>query len=146
VDRYGFKRFHLLGMGLLAGGALIYGLAPSWQVIIAAIILLSISMRLIGTGCSVICADSVRTFYDISSGVAGAMTLELVPVEQVGRWSGLLGLFRGLVTIPAPILGGLIWKGLDPAHVFMIPVALDLLLKLPLLTTIPETLDQSLRL
>ncbi len=337
VDRYGLKRFYLLGMGLLAGGALIYGLALSWQVIIAAIILLSISMRLTGTGCSVICADAVqnkdrataqnlcvtfasllsmiapliaaplvtafggmtaegirplyyirfvgyglvflfvaaqlreprrarlaearanpgfigdfkqlfegggplrrwmiissltwlpmamtspflqlfahqvkgadqyllgvmttsmilarllfgiplgrladrmgrkrviylltplwyasnlllifsfnsatlilagalRTFYDISSGVAGAMTLELVPVEQMGRWSGLLGLFRGLVTIPAPILGGLIWKGLGPAYVFVIPVALDLLLKLPLLTTIPETLDQSLRL
>lgn len=303
VDRYGLKRFYLLGIGLLAGGALIYALAPNWQAIIAATILLSISMRLTGTGCSVICADSVRnkdrataqnlcvtfasllsmiaplaaaplvtafggmtaegirplyyirfvgyglvflfvaaqlreprrvrmaearadpgfigdfkqlfegggplrrwmmissltwlpmamtspflqlfahqvqgadqyllgvmttsmilarilfgiplgrladrmgrkkviyfltplwyasnlllifsfnsatlilagalqTFYAISSGVAGAMTLELVPVEQMGRWSGLLGLFRGLVTIPAPFLGGLIWKGL----------------------------------
>jgi len=331
VDRYGLKRFYLLGIGLLAGGALIYALAPNWQVIIAATILLSISMRLTGTGCSVICADSVRnkdrataqnlcvtfasllsmiaplaaaplltafggmtaegirplyhirfvgyglvflfvaaqlreprrvcmaearadlgfmgdfkqlfegggplrrwmmissltwlpmamtspflqlfahqvkgadqyllgvmttsmilarilfgiplgrladrmgrkkviyfltplwyasnlllifsfnsatlilagalqTFYAISSGVAGAMTLELVPVEQMGRWSGLLGLFRGLVTIPAPFLGGLIWKGLGPAYVFLIPIAVDLLLKIPLLTTIPETL------
>ena len=336
VDRYGLKRFYLLGIGLLAGGALIYALAPNWQVIIAATILLSISMRLTGTGCSVICADSVRnkdrataqnlcvtfasllsmiaplaaaplvtafggmtaegirplyhirfvgyglvflfvaaqlreprlvrmaevranpgfigdfkqlfeggnplrrwmmissltwlpmamtspflqlfahqvkgadqyllgamttsmilarllfgiplgrladkigrkkviyfltplwyasnlllifsfnsatlilagalqTFYAISSGVAGAMTLELVPVEQMGRWSGLLGLFRGLVTIPAPFLGGLIWKGLGPAYVFLIPIAVDLLLKIPLLTTIPETLDQDLR-
>jgi len=331
VDRYGLKRFYLLGVGLLAGGALIYALAPSWQAIIAATILLSISMRLIGMGCSVICADSVRnedrataqnlcvtlasllsmiaplvaaslvtafggmtaegirplyyirfvgygliflfvavqlreprrmrmaeiradpgfigdfkqlfeggsplgswivissltllpmamtspflqlfahqvkgadqyllgsmttaailtrllfgiplgrladrmgrkkviylltplwyasnlllifsfnsatlilagamqTFYAISSGITGAMTLELVPVEQMGRWSGLLGLFRGLVTIPAPILGGLIWEGLGPAYVFIIPVAVDLLLKIPLLTTIPETL------
>jgi len=331
VDRYGLKRFYLLGVGLLAGGALIYALAPSWQAIIAATILLSISMRLIGMGCSVICADSVRnedrataqnlcvtlasllsmiaplvaaslvtafggmtaegirplyyirfvgygliflfvavqlreprrmrmaeiradpgfigdfkqlfeggsplgswivissltllpmamtspflqlfahqvkgadqyllgsmttaailtrllfgiplgrladrmgrkkviylltplwyasnlllifsfnsatlilagamqTFYAISSGITAAMTLELVPVEQMGRWSGLLGLFRGLVTIPAPILGGLIWEGLGPAYVFIIPVAVDLLLKIPLLTTIPETL------
>lgn len=82
----------------------------------------------------------MQTFYAISSGVAGAMTLELVPVEQMGRWSGLLGLFRGLVTIPAPFLGGLIWKGLGPAYVFLIPIAVDLLLKIPLLTTIPETL------
>jgi len=59
VDRYGLKRFYLLGMGLLAGVALIYGLAPNWQVIIAATILFSVSMRLTGTGCSVICADSV---------------------------------------------------------------------------------------
>jgi len=336
VDRHGIKRFYLLGMGLLAGGALVYALAPSWQAIIAATILLSISMRLIGTGCSVLCADSVQnedrvtaqnicvtfasllsmiaplvaaslittfgglntegirplyyirfagyilifffvaaqlrepkamdtaeaganpgfvgdfkrlfegggplrrwlvvasltwfpmamttpflqlfahqakgadqyllgvmatatvltrvlfgiplgrladrigrkkviylltplwyasylllvfsfnsvtlilagalqTFYFISSGVTGAMTLELVPVEQMGKWSGLLGLVRGLVTIPAPILGGLIWEKLGPAYVFLIPLVVDLLLKIPLLTTIPETLDQNLR-
>jgi len=331
MDRYGIKRFYLLGMGLLAGAALVYALASSWQAIIAATILLSVSVRLTGTGCSVICADSVRnedrvtaqnlcvsfaallstiapliaallitlfggmtvegirplyyirfvgygfiflfvaaqlyeprraaltgagtalgfigdfrqlfegggplrrwivvssltwlpmsmtapflqvfahqmkganeyvlggmttaavltqllfglplgrladkigrkkviylltplwyasylllivsfspatlilagalqTFYLVSAGVTGAMTLELVPVEQMGRWSGLLGLLRGLVTIPAPILGGLIWDGLGPAYVFIIPLAVDLLFRIPLLTTIPETL------
>jgi len=331
MDRYGIKRFYLLGMGLLAGAALVYALAPNWQAIIAATILLSMSMRLTGTGCSVICADSVhnadrataqnlcvsfaailsmiapliaaplvtifggmtaegirplyyirfvgygfillfvavqlheprratrteagtapgfvgdfrqlfegdrplrrwivissltwlpmamtspflqlfahqtkgadeyvlggmatatvlarllfgiplgrladkigrkkviylltplwyasnllliasfnsvtlilagalQTFYFISSGITGAMTLELVPVKQIGRWSGLLGLLQGLVTIPAPILGGLIWNELGPAYVFIIPLAIDLLLKIPLLTTIPETL------
>ena len=331
VDRHGFKRFYLLGMGLLAGAALIYALAPNWQVIIAATILFSISMRLVGTGCSVICADSVKnkdrataqnlcvtfasllsliapliaaplitasggltvegirplyyvrfvgyglillfmaaqlrepkrlsaagaganrdfvggfrqlfegeaplgrwlvvssltwlpmamtapflqlfahqakgadqyllgimitatilarllfgiplgrladrigrkkviylltplwyasnlllvlsfnsttlilagalwTFYAISAGITGAMTLELVPVEQMGKWSGLIGLVRGLVTIPAPILGGLVWKSLGPVYVFLIPIGIDLLLRIPLLTTIPETL------
>lgn len=332
VDRHGLKRFYLLGMGLLAGGSLVYALAPTWEVIIAAIILLSISMRLTGTGCSVICADSVRnenrvtaqnlcvtlasllsmiaplvaaplvtafggmtvegirplyyirfvgyglillfvaaqlgeprrvvrtaearanpgfvgdfrrifegggplrrwllvasltwfpmaitspflqifahqmkgadqyllgimttatiltrllfgiplgrladrigrkkviylltplwyashlllvfsfsaatlilagalqTFYFISSGVTGAMTLELVPLERMGKWSGLIGLSRGLVTIPAPVLGGLIWKELGPVYVFLIPLGVDLLLKIPLLITVPETL------
>ena len=301
VDRYGIKLFYLLAMGLLAGGTLVYALAPTWQVIVAAVILLSISMRLTGTGCSVICADSVenedrataqnlcvalssiaglvaplvaahlitlygglnakgirplyyirfvgyglvlflvavqlrepervrvaddrgnssfvgdfrrlferggplrrwvivasltglpmamtspfvqlfahqakgadeyllgamttatvltrllfgiplgqladkigrkkviylltplwyasnlllvlssssatlvlagalQTFYSISVGATNAMTLELVPVEQMGKWSGVLGLFRGLVTIPAPVIGGLIWR------------------------------------
>ena len=331
VDRYGFKRFYLLGMGLLAGVALTYALAPNWQVIIAATILFSVSMRLTGTGCSVICADSVQnedrataqnvcvtfasilsliapllaaplitafggltvegirplytirfvgyglvllfvtsqlrelewvratgakanpgfigafrqlfegeallrrwlvvssltwlpmamtapflhafahqakgadqyllgamttaailarllfgipigrladrigrkkviylltplwyasyvllvfsfntatlilagalqTFYAISAGTTGAMTLELVPAKQMGKWSGLIGLFRGLVTVPAPILGGLIWENLGPIYVFLIPIAIDLLLRIPLLTTIPETL------
>jgi MFS family permease len=331
VDRHGLKRFYLLGMALLAGAALIYALAPDWRTIIAAIILLSISMRLTGTGCSVICADSVRnedrataqnlcvtlasllsmvaplvaawlvtafggmtvegirplyyirfvgyglillfvaaqlrdprpvrtaeaganpgfmgdfrrifegggplrrwllvasltwfpmaitspflqlfahqvkgadqyllgvmataavltrllfgiplgrvadrmgrkkviylltplwyasnlllvfsfnsatlilagalqTFYFVSSGLADAMTLELVPVERMGKWSGLLGLFQGLVIIPAPVIGGLIWRGLGPMYVFLIPLAVDLLLRIPLLTTIPETL------
>jgi DHA1 family tetracycline resistance protein-like MFS transporter len=331
MDRYGIKRFYLLAIGLVAGGALLYALAPTWQFLIAGIILLSISMRLTGTGCSVICADSVRnqdrataqnlcvtlasllsiiaplvaahlvtvfgglsaqgirplyyirftgygfiflfiaaqlreprlaqatvagadssfiddfrrlfeggatlrrwvvvvcltalptamtlpflqlfahqvkgadqyllgvmttagvltrllfgiplgrladsigrkrviylltpmwyasylllvfsfssatlilagalqTFYLISSGVTSAMTLELVPLERMGKWSGALGLFQGLVTIPAPILGGLIWSGLGPAYVFLIPLGVDLLLRIPLLTRIPETL------
>jgi MFS family permease len=331
MDRSGIKRFYLLAIGLLAGGALIYALAPGWHVIIAATILLSISMRLTGTGCSVICADSVRnesrataqnlcvtlasllsmiaplvaaylvtlfgglnaqgirplyyirfvgygfillfvaaqlreprqpqvakagadpgfiddfrrlfeggatlrrwivvasltglpmamtspflqlfahqvkeadqyllggmttaavltqllfgiplgrladrmgrkkviylltplwyvsnlllvlsfnsatlilagalqTFYFISSGLTSAMTLELVPLERMGKWSGVLGLFQGLVTIPAPVIGGLIWWEMGPMYVFLIPLAIDLLVRIPLLTTIPETL------
>jgi len=331
VDRHGLKPFYLLGTALLAGTALIYALAPNWQAIIAAAILLSISMRLTGTGCSVICADSVRnenrataqnlcvtlasllsmiaplvaaplvtafggmtvegirplyyirfggyslvflfvaaqlrepgrmrtvgvradpnfigdfkqlfqgggplrrwivvssltwlpmamtspflqlfahqmkgadqyllgvmttsmvlvhllfgipfgrladrvgrkkviylltplwyasnlllilsfnsatlvlagalqTFYSISSGITDAMTLELVPVERMGRWSGLIGLSEGLVTIPAPVIGGLIWRELGPMYVFLIPLAVDLFFRIPLLTTIPETL------
>jgi MFS family permease len=331
VDRYGLKRFYVLGIGLMAGAMLVYAMAPDWRAIILAMILLSISMRLTGTGCGVLCADSLKnkdrstgqnlcntisrslallspligarlitafggmnvegirplyyiqfvgygliflfvaaqlsepermksaeeaadssvihdfrrlfkqrtalkrwiavaslsrvpmvmiplflpvfahevkgadaytlagmtmagtvtyllfgipmgrladrigrkkviylatplwyastlllvlspnaatlilagafwSFYSITSIVTSSMTMELVPVGQMGRWSGLLGLFAGLVTVPAPLIGGLIWKGLGPAYVFLIPVALDLLVKIPLLTTIPETL------
>ncbi len=62
-------------------------------------------------------------------------------MEEMGTWSGLIGFFRGLVTIPAPILGGLIWDNWNPIYVFLIPLAVDLLLKIPLLATIPETLN-----
>ena len=331
VDRYGLKRFYVLGIGLMAGAMLVYAMAPDWKAIIAAMILLSISMRLTGTGCGVLCADSLKnkdrstgqnlcntisrslallspligarlitafggmnvegirplyyiqfvgygliflfvaaqlrepermksaeeaadsnvihdfrrlfkhrtalrrwiavaslsrvpmamiplflpvfahevkgadayilagmtmagtvtyllfgipmgrladrigrkkviylstplwyasilllvlspnaatlilagafwSFYSICSIVTSSMTMELVPVGQMGRWSGLLGLFAGVVTVPAPLIGGLIWRGLGPAYVFLIPVAVDLLVKIPLLTTIPETL------
>ena len=332
VDRYGIKRFYVLAMGLMAAGALVYALAPSWQWIVAATILLSVAMRLTGTGCSVISSDSVRnrdrataqnlcvsiasiaslmaplvaaylitlsgglstegirplyyirfvgygfvlifvvlqlrepnrsrtdevrasasfigdfkqlfagqtllrrwvvvaaltglpmamtspfmqfyayevkgadqyllgimttaavltrlafgiplgrladrvgrkkviyllaplwyaanlllvfstnsatlvlsaslqTFYAVSSGMTSAMTLELVPTERMGKWSGALGLFRGLVAIPAPAIGGLIWRELGPRYVFLIPLVIDLVLRLSLLTTLPETLE-----
>jgi len=59
---------------------------------------------------------------------------------KAGCLQGELGLFQGLVTIPAPVIGGLIWRGLGPMYVFLIPLAVDLLLRIPLLTTIPETL------
>jgi Na+/melibiose symporter-like transporter len=114
----------------------IYLLTPLWY---AANLALVFSFN----AATLILAGVLQTFYAISAGVAGAMTLELVPVEQMGKWSGLLGLFRGLVTIPAPVLGGLVWKRLGPAYVFLIPIAIDLLLRMPLLTTIPETLRTS---
>ena len=80
-------------------------------------------------------------FYNIASGATNAMTLEVVSLEEQGRWGGLLGFFAGLVTIPAPILGGLIWRELGPMYVFLIPIALDLLFRVPLLATVPETLE-----
>jgi len=111
----------------------IYLITPLWY---ASNILLVLSFSPV----TLILAGALQTFYAISAGATNAMTLELVPVSQVGRWSGLLGLFRGLVAIPAPILGGLIWKELGPAYVFVIPVVLDSIFRIPLLSTIPETL------
>jgi MFS family permease len=83
---------------------------------------------------------ALQSFYMIVSGLMSAMTMELVPVDQQGRWSGMLGLFTGLFSIPAPVIGGLIWNRLGPIYVFLIPIALDLLLRVPLLSTVPETL------
>lgn len=73
--------------------------------------------------------------------LTGTMTSELVPIEQMGRWAGIVGLFRGIFTIPAPLLGGFIWTHFNPAYVFILPIILDLFFRIPLLTTIPETLN-----
>ena len=78
---------------------IIYLLSPLWY---ASNLLLVLS----STATTLVLAAVLQTFYAVSSGVTGAMTLELVRLDQQGRWSGLLGLFRGLVTVPAPILGG----------------------------------------
>jgi hypothetical protein len=56
------------------------------------------------------------------------------------RWGGVLGLFGGLVTIPAPVIGGLIWRGLGSMYVLLLPLVVDLFLRISLLMTIPETL------
>jgi len=55
-------------------------------------------------------------------------------------WIGVIGIFAGLVTVPAPLIAGLIWRYVGPAYIFVIPSALDLALRIPLLTAIPETL------
>jgi MFS family permease len=111
----------------------IYLLTPLWY---ASHLLLVFSPN----DAALVVAGALQTFYAISSGITSAMTMELVPVEEMGKWSGVLGLFRGLVTIPAPVLGGLIWRELGSMYVFIIPLAVDLFLRIPLLVSIPETL------
>ncbi len=113
----------------------IFLLTPLWYLSYILLIFSTNSITLILVG-------ALQTFYFISSGITTAMTLELVPVEQMGKWSGLVGLVGGLVTIPAPIIGGLIWDYLKPVYVFLIPIGIDLLFKLPLLAKIPETLQK----
>jgi len=111
----------------------IYFLTPLWY---ASSLLLVFSLN----SATLILAGALQTFYLISSGITAAMTLELVSLERIGRWSGVLGLFQGLITIPAPILGGFIWKELGPIYVFLLPLVVDLFIRIPVLTTIPETL------
>ena len=60
VDRSGVRRFFLLSIGLSLCAALLYAVAPVWQILIAAALLSAMATRLTSTGCSVICADSVR--------------------------------------------------------------------------------------
>lgn len=72
--------------------------------------------------------------------VQASIRAELVPIDCIGRWRGILRLFGGLASILASIVGGIVWEVLGPAYVFLIPVAVDVLLRTPLLASIPETL------
>ena len=112
----------------------IYLITPLWYA--------SFLMLILATGpVMLVLAGALQTFYFISSGATSAMTIELVPVDCQGRWSGLLGLCAGLVAVPAPMLGGLLWRELGPIYVFLLPLAIDLLLRIPLLSSVPETLQ-----
>jgi MFS family permease len=71
------------------------------------------------------------------------ISMEMVDEKQRGRWSGILMLFRGLMNIPAPIIGGILYQMFDPSFLFLLPLALDLFLRLPVLITTQETLDRS---
>jgi len=121
ADRFGRKR-------------IIYLLTPLWY---ASNLLLAFSPGPI----TLVLSSVLLAFYTISSTATSAMTLELVALEQQGKWGGVLGLFTGLLSVPAPIIGGLIWREIGPLYVFIIPVIADLLLRLPLLATVKDTLN-----
>jgi MFS family permease len=81
----------------------------------------------------------LQGFFMLGAVTQGAMSAELVPTYLLGRWYGLLGVFRGLVGVAAPAIGGLIWDSIGPAHVFVFLIVTELV-KMLLLTGVPETL------
>ena len=79
-------------------------------------------------------------FNSIGMALASSMTAEIMPQEQMGRWIGVVGLFRGILSIPAPTVGGLIWEHIGPQYVFLAAIAIDVCVRLPLLALTQETL------
>jgi MFS family permease len=121
ADKVGRKKAFYLLIPLFSAANIALILAPSPQWIILSGFLMGFRM--------------------IAAFSYGSMTPELVPSEVMGRWRGLIGLFTGLASIPAPIIGGLIWERLGPEWVFVSVTAIDLLVRTPLLYTVPETLN-----
>jgi len=68
------------------------------------------------------------------------MSMEMVPKPYRGRWTGFSSLLQNLVRVPAMLLGGYIYESINPALVFLIPIAVDALIRIPLLRYIPETM------
>jgi len=85
-------------------------------------------------------AGVLQGFIYISSVVMGAMTFELVPSEQMGRWMGIVRFFRMLLAAGAVYLAGVIWDNVGPQYLFLSVIAFDLLIRIPLLIGMPETL------
>jgi MFS family permease len=79
-------------------------------------------------------------FDSLSTAIVAAMAAEIMPRNQMGRWIGIVSLVRGLASIPAPLAGGLLWDQVGPPYVFVAAVALDALVRLPLLASVRETL------
>jgi len=68
------------------------------------------------------------------------MTFELMAPAQMGKWLGILRLFRMCLAACAAYVAGAIWDNIGPQYVFLTVIGLDLLIKMPLLISMPETL------
>jgi len=85
-------------------------------------------------------AGVLQGFIMIGMVVMGAMTFELVPADQMGRWTGITRFFRMLLAAGAVYLAGVIWDNIGPQYLFLSVIAFDLLIRIPLLIGMPETL------
>jgi len=84
----------------------------------------------------------LQGFYLLSAVTQGAITAELVPVPLLGRWYGVLNLFRGLASVTAPLIGGFVWSTIGPAYVFFLMIIIELAKLLLLWVAVPETLQR----
>lgn len=96
----------------------------------------------------------VGLFGGASGGVGGAgggigsvgftpfitMFWEMAPADKRGRWYGLEGTVTALTRIPASIIGGILWEQGFVVEVLLVQVLLELLVVIPLLNTIPDTI------
>ncbi len=70
--------------------------------------------------------------------------MELVPAGQRGRWLGITNTLGSLFRIPAPIIGGILYRGVTPGLLFLVPLALDAGIRMPILALkVPETVRRA---
>ena len=88
-----------------------------------------------------IVAGILQGFYYICATITGAMSFELVPPDQMGRWIGLMRFCRLMLGSVAAFIAGVLWDTLGPQYVFLTVMGLDIMIRLPLLHRMPETLS-----
>ncbi|MCK5604794.1 MFS transporter [Candidatus Pacearchaeota archaeon] len=129
-DKIGRKRAYYILRPFTFLGTILLIMAPNPQYLILVGILGSVGI----TGQGGIGGVSFIPFI--------TMEHEMVPAEKRGRWQGLLGTF-GLLSFPASILGGIMWQQGLMIEVILIPILLEVLTIMPILSTIPDTLGRS---
>ena len=86
-----------------------------------------------------IASGAFHGFFMITMLATEAMSRELVPPEQMGRWTGIIRFCRMCFSALTVYLAGLIWDSIGPQYVFVAIMAFDLI-RIPLLIGMPETL------
>ena len=79
----------------------------------------------------------------MSSSAYDTLGMELVPSGQRGRWLGIINTYSSALRIPAPVIGSLLYTGPNPSMIFILPLAMDLFIRMPLLALrVPETIKK----
>ena len=84
---------------------------------------------------------ALRGTFQPSLSILAAYRNELVPPSERGKWMGIRELLRGIFRIPAPLLGGILYSQVSPLAPFLFHMFVDVFLRMPLLLTMPRTLE-----
>ena len=88
-----------------------------------------------------VASGAFQGFFTISMVISGAMTYEMVPKEIIPRWLGVQRFCRAMLASVAALLAGYLWDKVGLQYVFLAVIVLDALIRIPLLISIPETLN-----
>ncbi len=87
-------------------------------------------------------AGILQGFYFIGAPIAGAIERELVPAEHMGRWVGITRFSKMILSAILALAAGIIWDRFGPQYIFVTFIGIELLIRVPLLISIPETLNK----
>ena len=88
-----------------------------------------------------IVAGVLQGFIFVSSVLTTAMVFEVVPKEYLGRWMGLNRFFRMSLAAVSAYAAGAIWDNIGPGYLFIAFIGVDLFIRIPLLISVPETME-----
>ena len=132
ADKIGRKKVFFILRPLTYLGTLLLIMAPSPEYLILIGILGGVGM--IGAGGGGIGGVSFIPFI--------TMNFEMVPAEKRGRWRGVTSIFN-LISFPVSILGGIMWQQGLMIEVMLIPILAEILIMIPIMITVPDTLGRS---
>ena len=112
------------------------------------VLLLTIVLYILGLGMLIttkrvsllLIVGMLQGFQEIGATVAGSIAHELVPHRIMGRWLGATAMFTQLFSALMAALSGLIYDNIGGKWVFIIYIVCELVIRIPLLLSMPETL------
>jgi len=75
--------------------------------------------------------------------ISSAMSFEQVPVGDMGDWMAINRFFKMLMGAVLTLISGLVWDHLGGQWVFLLVTGIDILVRMPLLASMPETLGST---
>jgi MFS family permease len=85
-------------------------------------------------------AGILQGFTQMNMVITMAMVMESVPKQHMGMWMGVNRFFRMILAAVSAYVAGAIWDYIGPAYLFIAFIGVDLLIRIPLLISIPETI------
>ena len=92
-----------------------------------------------------IASGVLQGVFPVALVISAAMTFEQVPRGDFGDWMAVVRFFRMLMGAVLTLVSGLVWDHLGGQWVFLLVTGIDILVRMPLLAGMPETLGNEER-